>query len=985
MKLSKIISTALVLATVLASLVFMTTAASAAIYTNADKVDENGDPIIDYTAKTAAYATREEKLADMEEIKTVGDYRIWYESFTGEVAIEELSTGDILFTNPYDISDTYCKASATTKEQLLSQLIITYLDNEELKTMYSYEEAAMRSQIVMKDIKNGIRVEYAIGEEAIQRLVPRMTNVDRFQKYIIDPFEKAVADGVDGAEFAYQKFMTFYELKDINARGLSERQMKEMQKAFPIVNQMAVYVCETKISAQELKRLEGYVKKYCPQYTYEELDFDNQQTGFKNTDQIPPRFTMALEYTICDDGVEVTLPANGISFDETLYQLQDVTVLPYMGAGSNQYTGYTFLPDGSGAIFRYEDLKDTIYNVSGKIYGADYAYHEIEGANAETMRFPVFGAVTNYSDPTDPKIEENKIYKDSGFLAIITEGDALATITTNHGGALHPYNSVYATFTPRPSDTYNLADNSSGLDSAEWTVTSSRRYTGSYKIRYVMLSGKDSSNGGYDPTYFGMAAAYRDYLSSAGQLEKLSSSNEQLPLYIESFGSMKGTKRVLSFPVTIDVPLTTFEDIKTMTNELSEAGINNISYKMTGFANGGLDSSAPIKLSWQSVLGGGSGFKDLVAYAAEHGITLYPDFDFAYINERDTFDGVNLKSQAVRTIDGRYTRKQVYDSGYQMFQPVGGPAVSASVFESFWDKFGKRYNDYGNGAISLSTLGSDLNSDFDKNEPYHREDTKEYTEEFLSTVGETNRIMLSGGNAYALKYANVVTNVPLTSSDYIRASETVPFSGIVLHGSKQITGTPINMEGDIGSAVLSSIENGASPFFTLSYENTQNLKSDDYWSQYYSIAYDIWKEDVIRYYGILNDAIGTLQGSYISEHDFLDGYRVPDEDELAADRAAEAEVQKRNEEGTAAAEERYRLAQIRAKRLGTAEPSKYDYRYETETIDTQSKYKTQGGSVVLVGYEEGTKFILNYNSYAITVEYGGQQYQIEAMGFVKLG
>ena len=406
---------------------------------------------------------------------------------------------------------------------------------------------------------------------------------------------------------------------------------------------------------------------------------------------------------------------------------------------------------------------------------------------------------------------------------------------------------------------------------------------------------------------------------------------------------------------------------------------------MTGFANGGLDSSAPIKLSWQSVLGGGSGFKDLVAYAAEHGITLYPDFDFAYINERDTFDGVNLKSQAVRTIDGRYTRKQVYDSGYQMFQPVGGPAVSASVFESFWDKFGKRYNDYGNGAISLSTLGSDLNSDFDKNEPYHREDTKEYTEEFLSTVGETNRIMLSGGNAYALKYANVVTNVPLTSSDYIRASETVPFSGIVLHGSKQITGTPINMEGDIGSAVLSSIENGASPFFTLSYENTQNLKSDDYWSQYYSIAYDIWKEDVIRYYGILNDAIGTLQGSYISEHDFLDGYRVPDEDELAADRAAEAEVQKRNEEGTAAAEERYRLAQIRAKRLGTAEPSKYDYRYETETIDTQSKYKTQGGSVVLVGYEEGTKFILNYNSYAITVEYGGQQYQIEAMGFVKLG
>ena len=40
--------------------------------------------------------------------------------------------------------------------------------------MYSYEEASLRNQIVVKDIKNGVRVEYSMGREDVRRLVPRM-------------------------------------------------------------------------------------------------------------------------------------------------------------------------------------------------------------------------------------------------------------------------------------------------------------------------------------------------------------------------------------------------------------------------------------------------------------------------------------------------------------------------------------------------------------------------------------------------------------------------------------------------------------------------------------------------------------------------------------------------------------------------------------------------------------------------------------------
>ena len=50
-----------------------------------------------------------------------------------------------------------------------------------------------------------------------------------------------------------------------------------------------------------------------------------------------------------------------------------------------------------------------------------------------------------------------------------------------------------------------------------------------------------------------------------------------------------------------------------------------------------------------------------------------------------------------------------------------------------------------------------------------------------------------------------------------------------------------------------------------------------------------------------------------------------------------------------------------------------------------SKYKTARGTVVVVEYEGGTTFILNYNSFAIKVEYEGTKYEIEAMGFAKIG
>lgn len=1042
MSMKRIVSAFLTLVMLLGSLVVSADAAWS------DKVNDNGDPIIDYLTKN--YATPEDKLADMVFLKEEKGIQIYYEEFTGEVAFVDTVTGQAHFTNPYDIASGYQTISDSVKQELLSQLSITFLENEVQKTMQSYKEAALRGQIIQKNIKKGIRVEYTLGEEQTTRLVPRLIRTDRFEELVLANIDN---------DFHYQKLTSFYTEKDKDDPKLTERLVAEMNAQFPITLEMPVYVCDPNIGARELRELENIIKTYCPAYTYEELEYDHDLTKYTGDDAAPPRFRMSLEYTINDNGVEVRLPANGIEFDESAYQFKTVTMLPYFDAGSNEYTGYSVIPDGSGALIRFEDFAGTTVNLASKIYGEDYAYHEISGQHAEVMRMPYYGVVTNRT--IQPEVEETVVVEEettttplpvagaavtapvvveeeveevelptvsNGFLAIITEGDSLASLMAHCGGTLHPYNTVYPMFTPRPSDQYNLADSISVSGNATWTVTSKRKYTDSYRIQYIFLRDPVLAEeaGLKEGEYFaaeweGMALAYRDYFTQKGVLTKLENTKEDIPLYIETFGSIEDVERVFSFPITVDKPLTTFEDIKTMQSELNELGVGNVNFKLNGYANGGMQATMPYKVKWLDVVGGNEGFKELAAYAAENDFGVYPDFDFAYANSMDAFDGLSLRKHAIKTIDDRYTTRRAYDPATQSFDRSFSIAISPAYYYHFYDKFAPIYSEYGNSSISVSTLGTDLNSDFDEDEPYHREDNKQFTVELLERISnDYESVMIEGGNSYAVPYADIILNTSLTSSKYVKASDSIPFLGMVYHGSKVFTGSATNMEGDINESILHAIENGAAMYFILSYQNTNELKEDFSLSKYYSVSYDIWKEDLVKYYTTLNEATKDLQTSYIVDHEFLDGQRVPDADELEADRlAAEAAAA-----AIAAEEEAARLEEERAQKFAermaalngaadavvdeaTTDDTAIEETVEETVVDDETgvavnefgeeiieeveeekviidKYATVRGSIVRVEYEGGVNFILNYNSYDVIVEVGGVIYTIPSLNFVRI-
>ncbi len=931
---------------------------------------------------TEPYASPDEKLATMEEMYAKGNYVIYADERSGEVAVKDIVTGQVMFTNPYDVA--ISGSTENIKTQLMSQLVVTYLDNGKENVFYSFNEAALRNQITVKNIRGGVRVEYTIGREQARRLVPQWIEKSRFDTLIRPLVEKYYAS-YTSSQWWVDKFTNWYSYKSLDDCE-TDALKAEMMNTYPCTGSSSgkgldIYVFDPTAKEFELSQIEEIIKAACPDYTYDELDYDHQLTGYVSKDENPPVFKMALEYTINEDGFSVRLPANGIRFNQSRYQLENISILPYMGAGNNNYTGYTFYPDGSGALFTFEDLADEdTYSVSGSMYGTDYAYHTLSGgAYQQDVRYPVFGMVENtlYYDSADDNgtvrmsgvvydllkngkpegmkdsdykaiTEKYKLSADSdptkvpeshGYLAIIEEGDALAELTYAHSGVLSPYDSIKMDFNPRPKDSYNLADSISVGSNSEWTVVSSRKYVGSYRIRYIMLTDEKLAQSKeadqpdtwkwYAAEWMGMAEAYRSYLVSKGVLTSLydNVADDQLkdiPLYIETFGAIEATEKILSVPVDVQKALTTFDDVKTMYVELLAKQVTNINFKLTGYYNGGLYSSMPYKLDWEDVLSKETDFQALLNFSAEieagnydnlkayakeilsedsyasleaflndpdnkgaikASLGIFPDFEFSYTDGDEWFDGLDLRDHAVRTIDDRYTSKRMYSATQQKYIGYYQLAISPAYFSHFYEELMDNYKAYDNvTGISVGSLGTDLNSDFDEDEPYNREDSKSFVAKALEYFNKQDlEVMVDGGNAYTWKYVDHVLNAPLDSSRYILASYSVPFMGVVLHGYVDFAGSPLNMEGDVAYATLKAIENGASVYFTLSYQNTQLLKEDKLYSEYYSVRYDIWFDDVVELYNRLNADMKDVQNDIIVDHEFLSGVRLPDADELRGD------------------------------------------------------------------------------------------------------
>ena len=872
------------------------------------------------------------KIQTMELKLDNGKFRLYIDEATAEVAIENVKTGEIMLSNPYNASD-----------RTLSQVVLYYKSKSATASVpyYSFNNCINynNNQVSYTYTDDSVIVTYDFGQKVKTFIIPQLITKTEMDEVLAEMRAAGVSEATISNDVLYNYEYCSVTI-DQNGNDISET-VPANKKANLIKNYgqygietEPLYALKANLNDTRKTNTENAFKKIG--YTKDRMEEHHANIKFVPVDEESknPGFIIPLEYKLTENGFTAEVDAAKISYDRTAVTLETLSILPYLNAAEYEEEGYTFVPDGSGALVRFEDVasQKAANNITFNLYGNDNAFYSLDATILEQSTMPVFGM----------KIKEAPY--ESGFFAVIESADAVASITSAHSTLYH---SIYATFKMSAADSLTMSSSSTGVE-GKLNILAGAEFVEKCTVRYFILTPEKLANEKgvskyYNTDYVDMAKCYREYLTEKGDITKFKPNqvSKDTKIFLEVFGSIKVEKKIATFPVTVNEALTTFEDIKTIHKELTDLGVGPMNFILTGFANGGLSAKYPTKIKWMNSVGGKKGFEELLVHAQENGYEVSPNFDFAYSSYIGGSDNINYRDHGGKSLDKRFSIKLTYDPAWQMLAYIGGIVISPNSYEYAYSKFAKSVEKYDIQNISVATLGSDLNSDFNEDCFTYRTASQRLTPQMLSKLsgkaeGATTsyKLLVEKGNAYSIGYATYITKAPLDSSRVANESEAVPFLGMVLHGSVVFTGEALNMEGDDEYALLKALENGANLYFTVAYDNVEYLKTIWDYSKFYSIRYDLWKDFIVEKYTEYNNLMKSKQSSFITEHEILNtSYGV--------------------EEG-----------------------------YELYRLENGNKKALENSRVVRVEYENGEGYFLNYNAdYDVTVVYNGRTFVIPALGY----
>jgi hypothetical protein len=749
---------------------------------------------------------------------------LYINSKTAEVAVKNKENGYMWYSNPQNRSqDTL--ASGDQMNELASQVEFNYINNDTNKTgqINSYESSVKLGQFGFEKIDNGVRVVYEFGNKDQISIAPKVISKSRFEKYLAK---------MDDA--SKQNVLTFYTL--LTASNISD----EDAKKYPSYKKHDIYVLMDNVNGFVTTNISDAFQS--AGYNVNQYVNDLKDNNLPAV-QFPIHFYFVMDYKIQNGDFVVNCPKEYIKCDNP-YKIININLLKFFGSASQNDNGYIFVPDGSGALINLNN-KQTNYPIySKRVYGEDKSIKTRFVASVqEQILMPVFGIKNG----------------DNGFVGIIENGEAAASINASVSGVSNNSNAVYSSFTTNIFDTSNKIG---GVDSAtkKLNIFQTGVFDSDVTIRYKFLTGKNAN-------YTGMAAKYRQYLVDNKLIEKHDFS-QNIPFSLNLLGTVDYNRNFLGFPVTGYKKLTTYSDVIDIVKNLGGQGINDIRINYKSWSNGGIKNTLFNKPEFINELGGAGEFLKLTKYVKDNSqIKLFVNTDFMYIQNDKIFDSFLKYSDASKQASQDYA--YAYDYDY----PTGQRLFSTAKFIVKPDKmlddaqsFISGFNSYNLKTISVGAMGTDLNSDFTKGSNslrYNSQKTMEDTMQKIENSGYS--ISADGANAYVLKYVDFINNVSISSSNYYNTDKTVPFYQIVVHGYIPYSTTPINLESSYQDSVLKALETGSSPNFMWMYASNDELKNTGY--DFYSLYYKTWLVSAVNDYKKLNNILAPLQDKTIVSHD----------------------------------------------------------------------------------------------------------------------
>ena len=188
-------------------------------------------------------------------------------------------------------------------------------------------------------------------------------------------------------------------------------------------------------------------------------------------------------------------------------------------------------------------------------------------------------------------------------------------------------------------------------------------------------------------SYVDMANCYREYLIREQSFEKSENLSDTAPFYVNAYGALQKKGTFLYIPMTVTVPLTTYEQAGEIMKKLSEGGIQNIVFSYIGWEEAGVSGKLPAAGKFEKKLGGKKGFDELCQTAENLGVTLLPNVNT--IDLRKSGNGYGKNSSAAATLDGTPGLQYAYNlySGLKETSLAPYYLLSPSKMLSVWKNF----------------------------------------------------------------------------------------------------------------------------------------------------------------------------------------------------------------------------------------------------------------------------------------------------------
>ncbi len=545
--------------------------------------------------------------------------------------------------------------------------------------------------------------------------------------------------------------------------------------------------------------------------------------------------SVPVKYELEEDYLSASVETGDIKEDDTSAEtgkiLTSLSIMSSFGAAGSEDEGCFVIPDGSGALINFNNGKTDSKAYSQNVYGNDLTAVPLQEPDVtEQVYFPMYGIVNG----------------DNAMMVVCSEGDANAKIKASVSGqSKSSYNTCSFEFTLRNTDSYYMSgDNTTTLTVFEEGDIK----TETVELRYYPVA--DTAENGMD--YIDVAQAYRDYLVNVDKIGD-SADNRDTGLYVDIYGGVEKQRSILGIPVTMKTSLTTCKQAEKIMQSIIDAGGSDMVVSYNNWTNDGIKNKIDVDAKASGTIGGKGDFEDLLAYADNQGVALYPTVKNTGFKSGNGY--LTFKDTTIR-VSGSYARQYTYNLAYGTQQTSKKPLslITPTAFPEIFADLSEGLEDKGIKNVGLSELTASLYGDYGKNLAGREKAQDLLVESFKTLSDSTESILGNTANAYVLPYVDRISNVPLQSSGYDVFDADIPFYQIVLHGLKSYSGTAVNGSADTNETILRSVAAGGGLKFDMIGEETSILKDTELDSLYYAYYAD-WADEAGQSYCFARDVL----------------------------------------------------------------------------------------------------------------------------------